>query len=89
MNNLLNWVENKLMPPMAKLSEVRYLRAIRDGIVSTMPLIMLGSLFCMIAQFPISAWTKFIAPHVQMVMLPYRISVGLMAVSLPLELVTI
>ena len=80
MNNILSWVEDKLMPPMAKLSEVRYLRAIRDGIVSTMPLIMLGSLFCMIAQFPIAAWTKFIAPHVQMVMLPYRISVGLMAV---------
>ncbi|MFC6315337.1 PTS sugar transporter subunit IIC [Lapidilactobacillus achengensis] len=80
MSNFLKWVEDKLMPPMAKLSEVRYLRAIRDGIVSTMPLIMLGSLFCLIAQFPIAAWTKFIAPYVQMVMLPYRISVGLMAV---------
>ena len=80
MKGILNWVEKKLMPPMAKLSEVRYLQAIRDGIISTMPLIMLGSLFCLIAQFPINAWLKFVAPYVTTIMLPYRISVGMMAV---------
>ncbi|MFD1441516.1 PTS sugar transporter subunit IIC [Lacticaseibacillus hegangensis] len=80
MKGILDWVEAHLMPPMVKLSQNRYLVAIRDGIIATMPLVMLGSFFVLIAQFPIGAWTKFVAPYVATIMLPYRITVGLMAV---------
>ncbi|MCI1894196.1 MAG: PTS transporter subunit EIIC [Lactobacillus sp.] len=80
MQKFLNWIEAKMMPPMVKLSQNRYLVSIRDGIIATMPLVMLGSFFVLIAQFPIGAWTKFVAPYVATIMLPYRITVGLMAV---------
>ena len=49
---------------MAKLSEQRHLRAVRDGIVATLPLIIVGSIFLIIAfpPFPaewgISLWAK-------------------------------
>ncbi len=45
MNKFFNWLEKYLLPPMTKLSEQRHLKAIRDGIVSTIPLIIIGSFF--------------------------------------------
>lgn len=80
MKNFLAMIEKKLMPPMVKLSQNRYLVSIRDGIIATMPLVMLGSFFVLFAQFPLTAWTNFVKPYVATIMLPYRITVGLMAV---------
>ena len=80
MKKFLSWIEAKLMPPMVKLSQNRYLVSIRDGIIATMPLVMLGSFFVLFAQFPIPAYQKLVAPYVATIMLPYRITVGLMAV---------
>lgn len=80
MNKFLSWVENKMLPPMAKLAEQKHLRAVRDGIISTMPLIMIGSFFVLLVNFPIPAWTELIQPYVPAIMLPYRITVGLMAI---------
>nr|WP_038100459.1 PTS sugar transporter subunit IIC [Vagococcus lutrae] len=68
-----------MLPPMAKLAEQKHLRAVRDGIISTMPLIMIGSFFVLLVNFPIPAWTNLIQPYVPSIMLPYRITVGLMA----------
>ena len=44
-------VLEQLSIKMAKISEQRHLRAIRDGIVSTLPLIIVGSIFLILA-FP-------------------------------------
>ena len=48
-------VLEKLSIQMAKLSEQRHLRAIRDGIVATLPLIIVGSIFLIIAIPPFPA----------------------------------
>ena len=48
-------VLEQLSMKMAKISEQRHLRAIRDGIVSTLPLIIVGSVFF---DFSISAIPK-------------------------------
>ncbi|UCQ28127.1 PTS cellobiose transporter subunit IIC [Edwardsiella tarda] len=39
-----------------RLSANRYLRALRDGIVLCMPLIIIGSLFLIIGNFPVDSW---------------------------------
>ncbi|MDF0478933.1 PTS sugar transporter subunit IIC [Vagococcus sp. PNs007] len=80
MNKILGFVEEKLLPPMASLSEQKHFRAIRDGIISAMPLIMIGSFFVLMVNFPIPMWTEFIAPYVPKLMLPYRVTVGMMSV---------
>lgn len=80
MKKFLSWIEEKLMPPMVKLSENRYLVSIRDGIIATMPLVMLGSFFVLFAQFPIPAYQELVQPYIGTIMLPYRITVGLMSV---------
>lgn len=79
MEKFLKWIEEKFMPPMAKLSEQRHLRAIRDGIISTLPLIIVGSFFMIFAAPPIPSLAAAVAPYVGKILLPFRLTVGLMA----------
>lgn len=80
MDKIFKFVEEKLLPPMARFAEVRYLRAIRDGIIATMPVIMIGSFFILVALFPVPAWKELIGDHVGTIMIPFRLTTGLMAV---------
>ncbi|MBW6409067.1 PTS sugar transporter subunit IIC [Clostridium weizhouense] len=80
MNKFFDWLEKYLVPPMTKVSEQRHLKAIRDGIVSTIPLIIVGSFFLVIAVPP-NAWLKeLVKPYVNQIMFPYRLSMGIMSV---------
>lgn len=79
MEKFLKWIEEKFMPPMAKLAEQRHLRAIRDGIISTLSLIIVGSFFLIIAFPPVKAWSDAVAPYVGKILIPYRMTMGLMA----------
>lgn len=79
MNKFFEFIERVLMPPMTKLSEQRHLRAIRDGIVSTIPLIIVGSFFLIVASPPIPALAEFVAPYVGKILFPFRLTVGLMS----------
>ncbi len=79
MNAFLLWLEEKFMPPMARLSEQRHLRAVRDGVISTLSLIIVGSFFIIIAQPPSQGLKDLVAPYVGDIMIPFRLTVSLMA----------
>ena len=74
-------VLEQLSIKMAKISEQRHLRAIRDGIVSTLPLIIIGSIFLILAfpPFPKEWGISILAKKyaVQM-LLPYRMTMFIM-----------
>lgn len=74
----MKFMDEKMMPPMAKLSEQKHLKAIRDGIISTLSLILIGCFFLLIINIPITAWKDFIAPYSAKIVLPFRITMGLM-----------
>lgn len=60
------FIEEHLAGPMAKLANQRHLRAIRDGIIATLPLIIIGSFFLIIAFPPLPAdWgvTQFLTSN--------------------------
>lgn len=80
MQKFLTWIEEKFMPPMARLAEQRYLKAIRDGIISALSLIIVGCFFIIVAQPPIDSLKTLVAPHVANIMIPYRITMGLMSI---------
>ncbi|MDB6243823.1 PTS sugar transporter subunit IIC [Lactobacillus amylovorus] len=63
MNNFMQWMQKKLIPPMAKIGNNKYLVAIRDGLVITLPAVIGGSIFLIIGNIPITAWTNFIKPY--------------------------
>lgn len=54
MNNskFMNVLENILLPVADKLNNNRYLTALRDGFMLALPLIIFGSIFVVIANFP-------------------------------------
>jgi len=79
MSKFFKIIEKLLMDPMTKLSEQRHLRAIRDGIVSTMALIIVGSFFLIIAFPPIPYLAELVKPHIGKILLPFRLTMGLMA----------
>lgn len=80
MTKFLNWVEYKLLPPMTKVAEQRHLKAIRNGVISTLSLVLIGSFFMVFANIPIPAVAEFLAPYTADIVIPYRITMGLMAV---------
>ncbi|ATD58444.1 PTS sugar transporter subunit IIC [Clostridium chauvoei] len=60
MQKLNVFLEEKMFPIAAKLGSNKILISIRDGITLNMPLIIIGSLFLVIASFPIKAWTDWL-----------------------------
>ena len=81
MNNFADFLDKKLSTPMAKLAEQRHLRAVRDGIISTLPLIIVGSLFIIIGIPPLPEnWeiTQFLKANNGVIMLPYRMTMFIM-----------
>ncbi|WP_373895486.1 PTS cellobiose transporter subunit IIC [Virgibacillus sp. CBA3643] len=51
-NRFMEVLENMLMPIADKLNNNRYLTALRDGFMVALPLIIFGSIFVVIANFP-------------------------------------
>ncbi|MBL4992751.1 PTS lactose transporter subunit IIC [Enterococcus xinjiangensis] len=77
---LMKWVEENLVPPMAKIGTQRHLLAIRNGVVSTLSLILIGTFFMVFINLPFPGWNEFIAPYSATIVLPFRITMGLMAI---------
>ena len=56
---MLNKLEAIFMPLAEKIGKNKYLISIRDGFLLTTPLLIIGSFFLLIANFPINNWTEF------------------------------
>lgn len=53
-------LEKTLMPVAEAIGKNKYLIAIRDGFLVSTPLLIVGSIFLLIANFPIPAWTDWL-----------------------------
>jgi len=73
-------IEDRLAPPLVKLSENPYLIAIRDGVSATMPFFVIGSIFLLIAFFPISSWEAIIGPYQDMILDLNRMTMGIVSI---------
>ncbi|GAC1394612.1 MAG: PTS cellobiose transporter subunit IIC [Ktedonobacteraceae bacterium] len=75
--------ERYLVPPLGMLASNIYLQAIRDAfIIFTLPLIIAGSLFLVIANPPIPALQTLLKPYEGAILVPFQLSFGLMALFL-------
>lgn len=54
---MMKQLEKYLMPLAEKIGRNKYLISIRDGFLVSTPLLIAGSIFLLIANFPIAAWT--------------------------------
>ncbi|WP_051599951.1 PTS sugar transporter subunit IIC [Mycoplasma elephantis] len=85
--NILKWIERTFMPIISKISDNRYINAIRNGMVAVIPILLIGSMFLILFFFPIGKsetlginvllpidggrWARFF-------MLPYRLTFPMM-----------
>ncbi len=87
MSNLIerssDWFERYLVPPLGALASNIYLQAVRDAfVIFTLPLIIAGSLFLIVANPPIHALEVLITPYQNALLVPFELSFGLMALFL-------
>ena len=78
MNTLIAQIE-KAKPFFEKISRNIYIRAIRDGFIAGMPVILFSSIFILLAYVP-NAWGFHWSPEVEnFLMVPYNYSMGILA----------
>ena len=78
MNKLIELIE-KGKPFFEKISRNKYLRAIRDGFIAGMPVILFSSIFILIAYVP-NAWGFHWSKDIEtFLMTPYNYSMGILA----------
>jgi PTS system cellobiose-specific IIC component len=80
-------LEKTLLPIAQKVGKNKYLLTLRDSFAMIMPLLIIGSMFTLVASFPIPAWTSFLTATKigdytlsSLLAVPANCTVGLMAV---------
>ncbi|MFB8580226.1 PTS sugar transporter subunit IIC [Enterococcus gallinarum] len=79
MNGFVGFIEQKLMPVANKVGMQRHMVAIRKGIIATLTLTIVGSFFTILLNFPIESVAAFIEPYREVLDIPFRYTVGLLA----------
>jgi PTS system cellobiose-specific IIC component len=78
--NLTEFLNRRVVPPLTLLSENTYMSAIRAGMVSIVPLTIIGGLFMIVSFLPVKGWDRVVAPYLQLLQLPVTATFGLLAV---------
>ncbi len=80
MNQATQFLNARLVPALTAVSENPYMSAIRAGMVSVVPLTIIGGLFLVITHLPVAGWEKTVAPYLQLLQIPVTATFGLLAV---------
>lgn len=62
MKNLTNFVEKKIAPPLIKFSNLKYVQIMQRSFIGFTALLIIGSIFLLLAALPIPAWQTMIQP---------------------------
>ena len=77
---MLALLTERLAPALTRLSENRYLSAIRAGMVAVVPLTIVGGVFMIVAYLPIAGWNARVAPYLPVLQAPVTATFGLLGV---------
>ena len=80
MNQATSFLNKRVVPALTALSENTYLSAIRAGMVSVVPLTIIGGLFMVVSYFPVAGWDKIVAPYLPLLQIPVTATFGVLAV---------
>lgn len=88
-NNIISIIERKIAPVAGKIGDQRHVLAVRDGFISAMPFMIVGSFLMILAFPPFSKettfafgqiWLEFATTHKDAIMLPFRMTMGIMMI---------
>lgn len=80
MSQATKLLNSHIVPALTAVSENTYMSAIRAGMVSVVPLTIIGGLFIVASYLPITGWDKIVAPYLQLLQVPVTATFGLLAV---------
>ncbi|CDH22506.1 PTS sugar transporter subunit IIC [Xenorhabdus bovienii] len=87
--SLTRIVENHIAPIAGRIGSQRHIIAIRDGFISAMPFLIIGSIMLIVANPPFDAqtsssfgqaWLAFAKTHWKTITMPFFMTMGLMSV---------
>ncbi|KRK81546.1 cellobiose PTS, EIIC [Companilactobacillus bobalius DSM 19674] len=79
MDNLVSFLNAKILPFANKMGNQRHMTAIRKGIISTLPLTIVGSFFTLINNIPVESVANMLSPYKEILDIPFRYTVGILA----------
>jgi PTS system cellobiose-specific IIC component len=79
MTKIMTFLEKYFLPVADKIGKQRHLMAIRNGLIATLPLTVVGSLFVIFLNLPIDGYEELIANIRPVLDIPFRFTVGVMA----------
>ena len=74
------FVKRYIIPSLQFLDTNPYLSSVRSGMVAIVPPLIIGSLFILIANFPVPGWNAIIAPYLPLLKIPVSATYGLISV---------
>ena len=80
MGHATGLLNKHIVPALTALSENTYMSAIRAGMVSVVPLTIIGGVFMIVSFMPMAGWDKVVAPYLQLLQVPVTATFGLLAV---------
>jgi len=83
--SFMTFLENTVMPVAGRFAAERHIRALRDGLAVTMPLIIIGSVFMILANFPLPGYADFVngifgAGFTNKLLYPIRVTFDIVAI---------
>ncbi|AJR09927.1 PTS sugar transporter subunit IIC [Photobacterium gaetbulicola] len=92
-DEVMNVVEQHIAPLASKVGTQKHVRAMRDGFITAMPFIIVGSFILILAFPPFSedtpnafarAWLDFASNNFDQIMMPFNMSMGIMTIFVSL-----
>jgi cellobiose PTS system EIIC component len=80
MSQAVRLLNRRVLPALTAISENTYMAAIRAGMVSVVPLTIIGGLFMIVAYLPVGGWDERVAPYRQVLEVPVAATFGLLGV---------
>ncbi len=80
MNKITRFVEEVFSPFFAKMGSNRIITGLKNGMVTTVPFTIIGSMFIIIQQFPVDSWKEIIAPYSAMLNVPNMMTIGIISI---------
>lgn len=77
-SKVFDFLESKCLPMANKIGNQRHLLAIRNGVISTLPLTIIGSFFVLFLNIPIPGYDSIISDFKEILDVPFRFTVGIM-----------
>ncbi len=87
--SLFNFIEQKISPFAARLSSQRHVMAVRDGFISAMPFMIVGSFLLVFVHPPFSpesswgfarSWLALSAKYEVQILTPFNMTMGIMSI---------